>query len=752
MILKGLDKANQGLVNREPEVAKPKPQVAQPQTQEGRNSKVGFSNMSADFFKHRLNSVHNASVTQETVAQPASFTASPAQTDPYANRSAEQIVAEQKANYENAGSGQVTADIGDEQAGNYENAGNKQAAAEEAGRVVADIAKYDPVKALEVANQLLADDVLEDGHRDEFAQEAVRALSDDELRQVAGSQEGQALLKQLETNLLDGRVHGDEAADANRVRVALDQNGIFLGSGEGIQIGSVEPVSVAQDPNATPEQVASYIQYNQPTAQSDFTQALEAHKDDAEWLAGFYSALGTEASGRLISETANPSTYHLQGHGAADPQIAEAQTELVRHSLETLQESGKLTQDGVNALVNATPVNPYVATEIFGKSGNNELKEMFVNAAVNNGDDTWDAGALHVISTLPAADQERILNGLGDKFNSFIEGAMVGQREMISFSDFVEHGMYAESDAELIDPPLAKMTFGGVENLLDLATDQTFQHYPYSQSSPLSEDLRLKIFDAVTTGLNNDKAFENLKDNVEFKDSLAGLFINKREEIINYLTVNNDLTEDAVVNLSKFVEIAMFTPPLGDDSNLSLNRLPGELSGMVNDLIADARDNGNTNSARLAGRLLGAIDNAAERASSRIADDKAARDKFIDTVVGFAFDLIPFPGLGKLGEGGAEIVKRALGSLEGILKANTLDRIKDMTAAEAKQFLAEELKSNDELSSALQQDAFSDLFTESVDQIGVGIDANVAAELRTAFEGAYNTIDSGNEGANPRFE
>lgn len=731
MLIDGVNGASSRSVQKKTPVVKPKPQTAPIQTNEYANSKRGNLTQSGAMLKHKL---QNPVVLNQ---QPIVAFKQPT-IDPYENQTASQI--------------------SDDRINDYENASDKQDSAEDTGRLIADIAKYDAVKAREVADLFLSNDKIENGHRDELAQEFVREFDDAELRQVAGSTDGRQLLSEMRGHLLGGSVHSDEFADASRITNALTlANGVFADGFEGAKPGE----GYGQNPafeETTPEEGAQWLIYNGPiddaSRTQSFTEALEVHKDDPEWIANFFSQLGPDRTADLVNRSTSPSTYNPSGIGT-DPEYAHRSIDAVRTAFDTLEQNGLLNQEGMDALVDelAGGVNPYLATELFSNSNLN-VRAMFVNAAARIDDDGLNASAMEVLNTLPTGTptgntpytQNTILNNLSDsELNDFVTGAMRVSGSFRTFDDSV-------SDPQGIRGVEFNLQFGGVERLVGNATDKVFQYYPYSSSSGFSEELQTRIFGAVANGLNDDRAFDNMSRSIDFKENMSALFIQNRDQIIESYTSNNDLTEDGVVDISKFAEIALFTPPLGDSSNLNLNRLPDAFSNFLGELTTDARDNGNTTSARLAGRLLGAIDNAAERASKRIDDDKAARDKFIDTVVGFAFDLIPFPGVGKLGEGGSALLKRAFASLEGILKKETLDRLENMTAEQAKAFLAEELKGNDELRSELQQQIFSDLFTSTVDQLGAGISADAATNVRTVFESAYTNIDFGNEGNNPRFE
>jgi hypothetical protein len=142
------------------------------------------------------------------------------------------------------------------------NGGKGDLNTDNAGRDLAEIARQNPSDARAIAEKIYSDDRIEGGDRDEIAQSFTQALSDDELRNLAGTRDGQLLLREIETNLLDYPVHPDESADANRIRTALDENGIFLGSEKGMYPEGVEPLSISQDPDATPEEVAAFIKTN----------------------------------------------------------------------------------------------------------------------------------------------------------------------------------------------------------------------------------------------------------------------------------------------------------------------------------------------------------------------------------------------------------------------------------------------------------------------------------------------------------
>lgn len=731
----------------ESETNKPKP-VVQPQIQppqlQYKNS-VAKENLPAERqLAYRLNSqIVNAQFTDPAGPTTPAGTTTPAApvADPYANQTADQIAAEQRANYENAE--------------------NQQQAAEETGRVVADIARYDPAKAFEVTNQMLADGVLRDEDTDEFAQEAARALIDNgDLRQVASSREGQALLRQIETNLLDYPVHGDEAAHANQIRTALDEHGIFLGAPNGMYPEGVDPARIIDDPNATPEQVAAYIKLDPDTAHNDFIEALDAHKDDADWLAGFYSALGSETAGQLIEETVDPLTHNTSNGVGTDPEFGVRQAELVRHSLETLQEAGKLTQDGINALVGSMRENPYIATEIFGKSSNNELKEMFVNAAINDGSDFWDAGALHVLNTMPAAAQEEILqslttvdtNGIVDdsKLKAFIEGAMIWQKDIPTYEDAIRYGIYAESD--MVADQVNKMTYGGVESLLGLTTDRAVQYYPYNVPSPFSEDLQNRIFGAVVNGLNNQAAFDNFKDDPGFKDALSEVFIQNGQDILHAQAPDGAFQdEDFITGMTKFFELTLFSANGGekrDELMESVIRTMGDVGDASKAPPLSQSDYeqlhggwSQQDHVEVMGGMMGMVWQAAENQKdyiqNEIMQDEARKKEMIGFFAGMAFSFLPGASdvIGKIAGEGASFLEQIPDKLVDFAWDQTKDQLKD----ESQDFLLGLLKGMTNADALTSIDALTNRFSQVIVATNAALPNGEEGELnlRTAFQSAF---------------
>lgn len=534
------------------------------------------------------------------------------------------------------------------------------------GRELAEIARTNPADANAIAAEVYADDRIKEDDRDEVAQSFAQEMTDGELATLAESGDGQTLLRQMEENLLQRRVHEDESADANRIRAALDTQGIFLGSEEGMYPEGVNPVSISEDPDATPEEVAAYIKYNPEstyspsTARYEYLDAIAAHQNDPQWLADFHSALGSDLAGDLISATLDPTTHHLNT-GGADPELPLRQVEAVRNALETMVKSGVLTQEGMNNLIGGMRENPYIATELFAH-GSDQLKSMFVTAAVNDGADSWDAGALHVLNTMSAYRQEQILNGMGENLEGFIQGAMRGEREMLSFSDYVRAGLYGASAAEdLYD----NITYGGVEKLLDTANRIEVYYHAGVTAPAFSEELQQRVFNAVTGGLTNGDVFEKFAENTGFKDELSLLFMRNRDALLANAQKNSNGFDTGVVSdafengLEKFFQMTLMTPPKGE----RYEDLAGSVFELINEGVTALSDPALANRdqaafdafkerfgmeptqyAQMLGGVLGSVMDATGFAQEAINSSDAQREETIKFYTGLAFAMIPGVG------------------------------------------------------------------------------------------------------------
>lgn len=638
------------------------------------------------------------------------------------------------------------------------NGGKDDLNTDAAGQQLAEIAKDNPADAQLIAQEIYSDDRIKDEDRDEIAQSFVQNLNDAELAEVANSAEGRGLLKIAEDNLNQRPVHPDEAADANRVRLALDEHGIFLGSDQGIQFDAVDPVSISQDPNATPEEVAAYIKnhpsssYEPNTARYEYLDAIQAHANDPDWLAQFHSALGSETAGQLISDTLDPASHWGPGVSGTDPELPLRQVELVRTTLETMIASGDLTQEGINALIGGMRENPHVATELFAHA-NDQTREMFINAAINDGADTWDAGALHVLNTMPSYRQEQILNGLsGEKLNSFIEGAMARQEQIFSFTDEVKYGLYGTSVNEDL---LTKVNFGGIEKLLETANRVDVYYHAQTAVPAFSEELQLKLLNAVGTGLNNNDAFNNVENNVAFKDELSRLMINNHDAYINGElnadggSSGEDLSPAFRDSYEKIMQMTLFTPPLGDESTKLMEFVDSTYKGIADDLnkLSDTdfeakygRNRGAM--ARAFGQMTGVFFKALDEGLTAVKDDakKAAE------VMGPIFKLIDFgvgQGLGKAGPIGKVIsTVLDLTGASGAAQQAIKDKIENGQIEEAMQDLLDHGVDLSQLGEELYEEVHNNWLPNATDPNGTyQLPDGSSVSIKDAWQNGYDHVE-----------
>ena len=713
-------------INRKPiEVKKPeiKPLRANVESNGETNAAVyanrGQNNLQANFVRFRLNA---------QLAAPAAGT-TPTITQQEARARAERII-------EN-------------------NGGRDNLNTDNVGRELADIARQNPADAELITAEIYKDDRIKDGDRDEVAQSFTQALSDTDLEQLAGTREGQRLLKEIETNLHQYPVHGDEAADANRIRLALDRHGIFLGAGQGLYPEIVDPVNLTHDPDASPEEVAAFVKMYPSSSFGRegyyaFIEALQEHQGDAEWLAGFYSALGAETTAQMISEVLDPTTHQPPGGYGTDPQFANAQAALVRDSLETLQKAGKLNQDGMNALVDSLRINPYIATEIFARSTNHELKAMFINAAINNGNDTWEAGALHVLNSMPSYKQEQVLNSLGDRLDPFIRGALRGETQMFSFSDMVQYGYMGTSVNEDL---LTKITFGGAEKLLETANRTVVYYHAQVAVPEFSPELQNRLFASFAEALNDPKVFENFRDNPSFKDELSRLFIRNGADILREQAPDGAFVNADFINgMTKFFELTLFSPnggELRDDLMQSVietmsNVGDATLNPPLSQSEYERLHNGwsQQDHVEVMGGLLGMVWQAAanqqEFIQNEIMQDEARRKEMVSLFVGMAFSFLPGAGdvIGKIAGDGATFLQQIPDKIIDFTWNKAKDQLKDGS----QDFLLNLLKGMTNRDALTSVNALIDEFRDVIVATNAALPNGEAGELnlRAAFQSAFS--------------
>lgn len=426
------------------------------------------------------------------------------------------------------------------------------------------------------------------------------------------------------------------------------------------------------DPNAKPEEAAAFIKYdpafNAPESKTQaFADALELHKDDPEWQKNFLAAVGTEDAASYID-----GIYNLSNKDVIDRYSAT-----VRTTLENLIGSGDFDADDMNKLVGELKnAQPYVFEEIFGKSTNDGLREMFVRSAAANGNERLAAAASDVLAGMSKDKQAALLTELDrtGKLDSFIQKAMAGQVEVVELGYKVEN-----PNAGFADAP--KTTLGGVEQILRNAGIQSGYNGSTFETAPYSQDLQQKLFYAAAKGLTNPTAASNFESNVAFKDALSTVFLQHFDEIFkNSISPNASSLNGDTEWLGAFFENTMFAQPPSTKAADVLATVYSKVAGLAKatDLIRSGKqpltaeeqklvDDYNTSSPRGAGwetgqaagvigEWLGNFDRAYQNAVGKIKNDAAGNKALLDLFIGTVDKLT---GLAKL-EPGASIAKDLL--------------------------------------------------------------------------------------------
>ncbi len=568
-----------------------------------------------------------------------------------------------------------------------DNGGKNDLDTEGVGRSLAGIALQNPADAWMVTQAMLGDEIDQDGNgkikendKDEIAQSFAENLSDSEIAEIAKDDNGVKMLERMQTHLLSGSVHADEVETADRIQQALQQNRTFSGSHQGIhpysELAMTTPYGAAFDTTVSPEVAAAALKstnrfsFDPASDVQAFTDQLAAHKDDPQWIQEYYTALGSEKSAELISLATTSAGYsnYLFGISGSDQagDVYLERTETIRNSLETLRTSGSFSQTDMNYLINAfveDGVNPNVAIEIFGKSSSSDLQEMFVRAAVENGDDAMDTSASHVLAQMSASDQSRILRSFSSdgKLDDFIEGAMAGQFEALDLENYLREGNGWE-----------RVTFGGVEKLLqNAATQQRIPYAPYIYE-PYPPELQRDLFNAVSQGLTNSKAFSNYQENINFKDDLTTLFIRHRDRLLFDAQVNSEgensghLHRDFQNGLERFFQLTLLSTPPGEKfeelsaslfkllndgiTDLNNDSLANRNQGAFDDFVRSHNGLEPTQYAQMLGEVLGSVLDATGFAQESVNKDNAQRKQVVSFYTGLAFAMIPSVG-GKIAGG-----------------------------------------------------------------------------------------------------
>lgn len=464
------------------------------------------------------------------------------------------------------------------------NGGRDNLDTEGVGRDLAEMAKTDPAGARAVQLAMFGNRIdedgkgkLEEGDKDEIAQSFAESLSDGDIAKLAASNEGRAMLERFERHLLSGSVHGDERRAAERFETELSKVRTFSHWNDGIDPLSDQALSTsygtAFDTSASPEDAAAGLKqpYNHSTDGDvqAFTTQLEAHKDDPQWIQRYYAALGKDKAAELIGLAASPGGYSNYGvgmYGSKDAAAAyERNMATIAQSLDALRQSGTFGQEDMNILVdslakNGMPQN--VVPDLFAKA-TPEVREMFVRAAEHNGSPQMAAAGAYVLGTMTDSKKAEILSEFArtdGRLESFVKNAMSGQFEAMDMSNYLSTGI------------ADKYTPIGAQSILQTAARGAEYLGSTLIPSPLSDDVKLKMFDGAMQGLTDEKTFSNLSGDTGIKDAIAGLAISQHDAFVNRALdadggkSGEDFDSKFQNQYSKLMQFALFTPPLGSKS------------------------------------------------------------------------------------------------------------------------------------------------------------------------------------------
>ncbi len=645
------------------------------------------------------------------------------------------------------------------------NGGKANLNTEGVGRDLAEIAKTNPADARAITEAMLGDEIDHDGKgkikeedKDEIAQSFTNNLDDAELDSVAQDENGRAMLERMQRHLLSGSVHGDETETAERLQGVIGKYQTFSEYNQGIdrlsELAQLTPYGAAFDPNSSPEEAAAALKsafkpYDPQGDVQAFTDQLEAHKDDPQWLQSYYAALGADKTAELIGNAANTSgysTYLYGGYGSEEAaEVYNNNMDIIGDSLETLRANGGLSQTDMNNLVGAMAddgFNPNVGIDMFGKAST-EVKEMFVRASVANGNDTVEAAGSYVLSQMSGSKQAEILGSLDDtQLNNFIQGAMAGQTDAIDMSNYLSTGIADKTT-----------TLGGVERLLSTANQYTGYYGSTFQTAPFSPELQNRVFNAAINGLNNDKAFDNFRNNPTFKDQLSKLFINNGADILKSQAPDGAFQNaDFITGMTKFFELTLFSPKGGelrDELMSSVIKTMGNVGDASKNPPLSQSEYENLHNGwsqqdhtEVMGGLLGMVWQAAENQKEFIQNDimqDAARKKeMVGFFVGMAFSFVPGAGdvMGKIAGEGASFLQQIPDKIINFAWGQGTSQLE----SGAQDYLLNLLKGSSNSDALANVDVLTDRFKDIIVATNAALPNGEAGELnlRSAFQSAFS--------------
>lgn len=518
------------------------------------------------------------------------------------------------------------------------------------------------------------------------------------------------------------------------------------------------------DEDATPEEAAQYIlNYPQnslggayPGQQQFFLQAIEQHKNDPNWIQGFFRHLGAEQTAELISDSITSGV-----HQYSSPEQIEQQVGALRDAITNLASAQPplFTQADMDLLVEKMVKAPgdmhaLIAMEVFGKMGyeHENVKNMFFDAAsrlalsdrVSESEaEQLSAAAAHMLSNTSANNQAEKLNALRESgsgnLTKFIQFAMNGATEYPPLASQVNSNQRMQ--------PVEYEPYGRVDALL---FNMAYSGYSDAHSpgpSVSGDDLaatRAELFSAATNALTNDDVRGNYENSTLMKDGLSQIFMRDFDRIIDSSIGTNgaSLTTTAQNNFSQFFEYAMFTTEPGHLQKSLMNFVSDKFRDYgqgLQDTSPGAEERfqqqfgrSRADASAIMGGLLGTMTIGLRDHISDIKADAEARGEML----GFIFDLTVgnIPGVGgKLTEGATSIAVQLLGSVVDSVQSEVIDKLKEGLVDQAKEAFINGNRAKD------PQELLLGLFEGLNTTIPNG-DNPGEGEFLDDFQGAYNTV------------
>lgn len=495
---------------------------------------------------------------------------------------------------------------------------------------------------------------------------------------------------------------------------------------------------------------------DQATQAQFFNQQIEAHKDDPEWLAEYFGALGEDRVAELmrlsITETANPHAHGGIGMSGNADALGYYQNTVdnLRTALETLEKSGNFTQSDMTALYKSLDLdtsdrNVFGATlvsDLFANSSP-DVQELFFNAAMAEGNENSVAIASHVLANMPVDDQARILGNMSqEELDSFVEMSMKGQFEAVDMRKF-----YGEGDTH------SQVTIGGISDILANANDVTVYSHARIAVPDYPPQLQTALFEATASALTNQDVFDKFADDVQFKEELAVLTRKEHDGFIDRALDadggphGEDLGSTTREEYSKVLEMTLFTPPLPEsaeglirDIDARFKEIGDDLANMDDAAFEEKYGRNRGAMAAAFGQMTGVFFEALDSGLTRVKDDADKAAEIMDPL----FKLIDFgvgQGLGKAGPIGAVLSKvLAMSGASAAVKNDIKEMITNGQIAEAIQMMKDHGVDLSELGEELYEHMSDEVLPNRTEPNGTYQGPNGDVSIKDAWQNGYDFV------------